>query len=136
MKTYTKYFLIYLLLSVNSIFPQIVKRTLEPTGLTDVYGFGMGVGGYGEYAIVGAPNSHSNGIYLQGLAVVFKNVGGSWEQYQIIIPSDSIPENHFSRAVGKVMNLYLLPMVNQQYMFIKKIMQTYGKNMKYYIMQL
>jgi hypothetical protein len=124
MKNHKLFFLLIVIFSVDSFFQQIVSQTfkptnltqvsklsksladsqitkyvLEPTGLIDVYGFGRDAYEYGEYAIIGAPRTHSNGIYNQGAAMVYKKVT-EWNLVQMIIPNDSIVGLGFGNQVA------------------------------------
>lgn len=75
-----------------------VQKIEAPNGDTDDH-FGISVGIYGDYAIVGAPDSTYNSVN-SGSAYVFKNISGTWTNTQQIISSDVALGDHFGNAVS------------------------------------
>ncbi len=62
--------------------------------------FGISVGIYNDYAIVGADESANNGGANSGTAYIFHNNAGNWEQTQKIESSDAIVGDHFGCSVS------------------------------------
>ena len=87
----------YIYYNNNGIWEQVVKLTAPDP--SDDQGFGYSVSISGDYAIVGAPWGDDNGNN-SGVAYIFYNNYGLWQEWGKLVPSDGIPQDYFGHSVN------------------------------------
>ena len=87
----------YIFRNISGTWTEVQKIT-APNAEADDH-FGIDVGIYGDYAIIGAPESEYDTVN-SGSAYIFKNISGTWSFYQQIISSDADEGDHFGHAVS------------------------------------
>jgi FG-GAP repeat len=89
----------YIFSDTSGTWKQTAELTVDDGTSNDLFGLSIGVSG--QTVVVGAPNHQvGSGGFFQGVAYVFSDSGGSWQQTAELTGSDSMLQESFGQSVA------------------------------------